>query len=66
VEHSALYASAVGLTELPGIPKRTLGKMGLQNVPGLVAVNDVPQRSGGGRGGGGGGMDITTVYSIYY
>ena len=37
----------------PALLKRTVGKMGLQNVPGLNVTNQLPGgQNGGGRGGG--------------
>ncbi|KAI8616832.1 P-loop containing nucleoside triphosphate hydrolase protein [Chytriomyces sp. MP71] len=45
----------LGCETLPGIPKKTVGKMGLKGVPGLNLVDDVRKdASGGGRGGRGG------------
>jgi len=50
-------AKVMGLKEIPGIPKRTIGKMGLKGVKGLVIMSEAEFRAkkggpGGGRGGG--------------
>jgi hypothetical protein len=53
VQASLEYALSIGLPRMPSIPKRTVSKMGLVGVPGLVIVADTPGgRPGGGRGGG--------------
>lgn len=52
------YYASIGLSCMPALQAKTVGKMGLKGVPGL-RIEKVPQPqgggSGGGRGGGGGG-----------
>ena len=56
MQASLEYALSIGLPRMPSIPKRTVSKMGLVGVPGLVIVADTPGgRPGGGRGGSSGG-----------
>ncbi|KAJ3124822.1 hypothetical protein HK100_011094 [Physocladia obscura] len=52
VEMAGRYAvECLGCDSVPGIPKKTIGKMGLKGVKGLVILAD--DSGGGGRGGGG-------------
>ena len=44
VDHSKLFASSIGLKDIPNLPSRTLNKMGLSNVEGLKGVPDTPKR----------------------
>jgi ATP-dependent RNA helicase MSS116 len=39
--------------EVPGLERKTVGKMGLKGARGLNIVANLPQKSSGGRGGGG-------------
>lgn len=45
VENSKLFASSIGLRDIPALPIRTLNKMGLSNVEGLRGVRDTPKKS---------------------
>ena len=56
VAKSAEYAATIGLPQIPALQKKTIGKMGLQGVPGLRI--EAPSKSSAtpGRGGGGGGQ----------
>lgn len=62
-EGNRLFTTAMGLTEVPALQRKTVGKMGLRGTPGLVeeakgsrGPGGAPQGGrGGGRGGGGGG-----------
>ena len=58
VQQANEYAGIMGLKELPSLEKKTVGKMGLKGVPGLVIGPPVQRQGrggGGGRGGHGGG-----------
>jgi len=46
------YATSLGLSKIPPLPTRTLGKMGLKGVPGFNSAPDLPRRPrpGSGRG----------------
>jgi ATP-dependent RNA helicase MSS116 len=56
VEIANELSSAMGLSEVPGLTKRLIGKMGLQGVRGVVLdLEGGSSGGGGGRGGGGGG-----------
>mmetsp|Transcript_32234 Transcript_32234/g.46506 ORF Transcript_32234/g.46506 Transcript_32234/m.46506 type:complete len:725 (+) Transcript_32234:137-2311(+) len=46
------YAAAMGMADIPAVPKRTLAKMGLSNIPGLKSCVDKPRTRTGGRTGG--------------
>lgn len=35
VELSIFYAASIGLSQIPALPKKTIGKMGMKGVPGL-------------------------------
>ncbi|KAG9230009.1 DEAD/DEAH box helicase, partial [Amylocarpus encephaloides] len=53
VQEANTYAlRGLGASEIPGISKSTIGKMGLRGTRGLVAVPDPPRVPRGGRGGG--------------
>ena len=53
VQMANQYSSLCGLSEIPSLEKKTVGKMGLQGVPGLTIGPKVG--GGGGKGGGKGG-----------
>ena len=55
VELSLLYANSIGLSQLPALPKKTIGKMGMQGVPGLRIETAAEAKKVVPRGGGGGG-----------
>jgi ATP-dependent RNA helicase MSS116 len=56
VEYANQLAGAMGLTKIPELSKKLVGKMGLKGVSGIVlGEGDEPSRGGGGRGGGGRG-----------
>ncbi|KAG7401608.1 hypothetical protein PHYBOEH_000140 [Phytophthora boehmeriae] len=55
VQLAAEYSRVIGLNEVPKLEKRTLQKMNLLNVPGIVPAPYVRDNGGGGRGGRGGG-----------
>lgn len=49
------FAKQGGCAEIPGIEKKTIGKMGLRYTTGLNITANLPRHGGGGGGGGGGG-----------
>jgi ATP-dependent RNA helicase MSS116 len=65
INQANFYSSTIGLSEVPSLEAKTVGKMGLKGFPGLriEGRDGVPRREqtaggghgGGGRGGGGGG-----------
>ena len=48
------FAMQGGCAEIPGIEKKTIGKMGLRYTTGLNITANLSRQGGGGRGGGGG------------
>eukprot|EP00588_Corethron_pennatum_P008007 CAMPEP_0194294958 /NCGR_PEP_ID=MMETSP0169-20130528/52197_1 /TAXON_ID=218684 /ORGANISM="Corethron pennatum, Strain L29A3" /LENGTH=578 /DNA_ID=CAMNT_0039043995 /DNA_START=154 /DNA_END=1886 /DNA_ORIENTATION=- len=56
VELANDFAKQTGLAEQPGLTKRTVGKMGLKGVPGILIVAEEDVKFGVGGGGGGGGV----------
>ena len=46
VLQSMEYAQSLGLDEIPALPKKTIGKMGMQGVPGLRIDHSFQARSG--------------------
>ena len=55
VAKSAEYAATIGLPQIPALQKKTIGKMGLQGVPGLRIEAPSKSNAAPGRGGGDGG-----------
>ncbi|KAH0301387.1 DEAD-domain-containing protein, partial [Aureobasidium melanogenum] len=53
-EANKFAIEALGCDEIPGLERKTVGKMGLKGARGLNIVANLPQKSGGGRGAGGG------------
>ncbi|THX20304.1 DEAD-domain-containing protein [Aureobasidium pullulans] len=54
-EANKFAIEALNCGEIPGLERKTVGKMGLKGARGLNIVANLPQKSNGGRGGGGGG-----------
>ncbi|KAI4850957.1 DEAD-domain-containing protein [Aureobasidium sp. EXF-8845] len=52
-EANRFAMEAMGCGEIPGLERKTVGKMGLKGARGLNIVANLPQKSSGGRGGGG-------------
>ncbi|KEQ61564.1 DEAD-domain-containing protein [Aureobasidium melanogenum CBS 110374] len=53
-EANKFAIEALGCDEIPGLERKTVGKMGLKGARGLNIVANLPQKSSGGRSAGGG------------